>query len=139
MYQPITQAELEAIRERCEAATKGPWTTKPSGEKVGGFAVDVAVAATTGRQMIYANPPGGTFPAADQEFIAQARTYVPRLAEGYDHLLTAAKWALIMAIECYVQSMFDAMTGEQARVKFWAEYPQARHLAELLEMEATQP
>lgn len=61
----------------CDKATPGPWTEEPSGEKVGGFSCDVAIAATQGRQKIYARPRGGTFPYNDKRFIAMAREALP--------------------------------------------------------------
>lgn len=61
----------------CEAATPPPWTTKPSGETINGFSCDVVIAVTAGRQKIYAQPEGGTFPYADQQFIALAREALP--------------------------------------------------------------
>lgn len=70
-------AEIEA---RTLAATPGPWTEeKPAGGPVFGFAPGMIVAATGPKQAIYANPPGGSYPANDRRFIAHARADVPWL------------------------------------------------------------
>lgn len=77
----MTEQELTAIEKRCAEATPGPWLTKPTGEKYMGFSLDVLIAATAPGKFnrIYANPPGGRYPAADQNFIAAARTDTPLL------------------------------------------------------------
>lgn len=63
--------DLDALEKIAKAATPGPWTCeKPRVEQTSGFPAGVAIAATYGRQMIYASPPGGSFPAADQRHIA---------------------------------------------------------------------
>lgn len=75
---PMEQSERKGLVERipelrkiAEAATPGPWTTtKPSDDPDSVFASGVIVAATAPRQGIYADPPGGSFPAADRTFIA---------------------------------------------------------------------
>lgn len=72
----MTDDEIRNDRKICNAATPGPWTReKPPRED--GWSLGVAVAATAGRQMIYARPPGGSFPSADANFIAAARTRWP--------------------------------------------------------------
>lgn len=72
---------LEAAKQRADAATPGPWSlTRPEGD-ISGFKRGVAVAAAYGRQMIWADPPGGSFPANDARFIAAARAEHPALIE----------------------------------------------------------
>lgn len=71
--------ELDAIEARANAATPGPWTTERPTKTYEGFRCGVTIAATYGRQCIYADPPGGQAPAADQRFIAAARADVPAL------------------------------------------------------------
>lgn len=71
--------DLERLMELSEKATPPPWTTEPSGETIYGFSCDVAIAATSGRQKIYAQPKGGTYPYADQQLIAAARNALPDL------------------------------------------------------------
>jgi hypothetical protein len=76
--QPITEAQARAAKARCEAATKGPWTTeKPGICDETGFASGVIVAATGRGSCVYAHPPGGSFPAFDRTFIAHAREDLP--------------------------------------------------------------
>lgn len=77
----ITDERLQEIEERANRATPGPWMTKPSGANHGGFSLDALIAATAAGKFnrIYATPPGGTYPAADQDFIAAARQDVPDL------------------------------------------------------------
>ena len=59
------------MRKAAGNATPGPWVCdKPAVDAVTGFRCGVAIASTYGRQMIYADPSGGSFPAADQRHIA---------------------------------------------------------------------
>lgn len=62
--------DTKRLRELAEAATPGPWGTEQGDLEE--WPSTVAIAVTGGRQKIYACPPGGTFPKADQEFIAAA-------------------------------------------------------------------
>jgi hypothetical protein len=57
--------DTKKLRTLAEHATPGPWSTSPGPRSV-------AIAATYGRQKIYATPSGGTYPNADQLFIAAA-------------------------------------------------------------------
>lgn len=74
----ITPERLAEIESREKAATPGPWSREKPAKDADGFATGVGVAATYGRQMIYA-PLGGTRPSADATFIASARTDIPDL------------------------------------------------------------
>lgn len=76
-----TAAELRALHKR---ATSDPWSTVRPSRDTDGWATGVIVAATAPRQCIYANPPGGTFPAADQKLIAAARNALPDLLTALD-------------------------------------------------------
>ncbi len=77
MPENLTAAELAAIEAREKAATPGPWSTqKPPYED--GWAQGIVIGGTVGRQTIY-GPLGGSYPAGDQKFIAEARTDVPAL------------------------------------------------------------
>ncbi|WP_060210221.1 hypothetical protein [Sporosarcina koreensis] len=65
--QRLTQEQLEAIRERAEAATEGPWKNFDGGYIVGGSEIAVGeVVAEAERD-------------ADAEFIAHAREDIPAL------------------------------------------------------------
>lgn len=67
-----TAIRLKALAEK---ATAKPWSTKrPEGE-TNGFAHGVVVAATApgASNRVYADPPGGSFPSADQAFIVAVR------------------------------------------------------------------
>lgn len=79
MIDRLSDAQLEALASLCERATPGPWTREKPGKDADGFQLGVAVAATYGRQMIYATPPGGQSPSADCDFIAAARAALPAL------------------------------------------------------------
>lgn len=84
MAERLTDEEIQAMRARCEAATPGPWTTtRPEPLRDGpakGFSPGVLIAATSPSRenRVYATPPGGQYPSADQRFIAHARTDLPR-------------------------------------------------------------
>lgn len=78
----MDKIDLEGLEKFEKAATSGPWTCDKPGKDADGFSKGVAVAATYGRQMIYADPPGGSFPAADQRFIAAIRNAAPALIKA---------------------------------------------------------
>lgn len=79
---------LKRARELCEAATPGPWSTQEPTGKVSGFTTGVLVAATAPGKgsRIYAEPQGGTFPAADRDFIVAARTLLPEALDRIEAL-----------------------------------------------------
>lgn len=66
----LTTEEQELL-DLAEEATPGPWSTEAK-LNPDGWSTSVAIAATYGRQKIFANPTGGTYPHADQKFIAAA-------------------------------------------------------------------
>lgn len=66
----MTDEELRKLLDVAKAATPGPWSRKKPTEDDDGWSTDVAVAATPGRQAIYASPPGGSYPSADCDYIA---------------------------------------------------------------------
>jgi hypothetical protein len=72
----MTPEQIADLRAKAEAATPGPWARDKPGVNADGFRRGIAVAATYGRQMIYANPPGGQYPSADADFIAAANPAV---------------------------------------------------------------
>ena len=74
-------ARVAEIAKRHAATTPGPWSTeRPKADpSLHGFSSGVIVAATAPKQGIYANPPGGSFPAADRDFIAHSWADVPYL------------------------------------------------------------
>lgn len=85
MSEILTKEERAEIAERASHATQGPWTRKKPERDASGFYNGVGVAGTAGRQMVYA-PLGGSFPSADCDFIAHARTDIPALLATCDAL-----------------------------------------------------
>ena len=92
-------ARIEAIREREQRATKGPWTFRvvKRGDTPDG---SVMIGAVAPGHQIRATPPGGSYPSNDGEFIANAREDVPFLLDlltslqsDRDELLSALKAA----------------------------------------------
>lgn len=91
----MTDEELVRIERLANNATPGPWTTEKPKANDDGWATGVVIAATYGGQGIfakngkpartkptghvYADPPGGQMPAADQAFLAAGREAVPEL------------------------------------------------------------
>ena len=81
----MTPERLDEIEVRADSATPGPWTKKPPERLTEGPAAGmlpgVCIAATSPSKQnrVYASPPGGQFPSADQNFIAHARTDIPDL------------------------------------------------------------
>lgn len=96
MSERLTTDELKAIRERCEAATAGPWlvqrrysneceivpriTCEPSAERKCGWIADMVGAPYLG----YADT------IANADFIAHARADVPRLLAEVERLRAKA-------------------------------------------------
>jgi len=73
MSEPISDDDLRKIRDRCEAATPGPWWASLEGRD-----------HTSGSDVIMTGKKGIGFEisdatAADHDFIARARQDVPRL------------------------------------------------------------
>jgi len=98
-----TESDTSLAREALELADKatpGPWSTKkPSvGPEIGDamFLPGVMVAAVARGRGIYASPPGGSFPVADQAFIARARWSLPALARAL--LASTAEVARLRAL-----------------------------------------
>lgn len=58
------------LREIASNATPGPWTTERPTTDASGFLCGVAIAAVMGGAKVYADPPGGQFPANDRLHIA---------------------------------------------------------------------
>ena len=84
---------VERMKAAAEHATPGPWSRKRPGRRndemgiVNEFASGVAVAATPGRQMIYADPPGGSYPSNDADHIAESNPkHVLDLIKEYESL-----------------------------------------------------
>jgi len=75
MNDELSTDELAQMRERAEEATPGPWdwTTPPRAELQNPDGVPIVRTATIG----WADPP-------DAEFIARARTDVPRLLDALE-------------------------------------------------------
>ncbi|MHB8372236.1 MAG: hypothetical protein ACYDBI_05955 [Thermoplasmataceae archaeon] len=71
--------ELKEIEGRLTKATPGPWTTKKPGIDSDGWSKGVIIACVGRGQCVYGTPPGGSFPASDQDFIAHARTDIQLL------------------------------------------------------------
>lgn len=83
------------MRKAAESATPGPWTREKPKRDADGFACGVGIAATYGRQMIYANPPGGSFPSFDADHIVASNpANVIALLDAYDAQAKAIEKAL---------------------------------------------
>ena len=86
MTEPV---DLAALRKLERQATPGPWTRAKPEKDAEGWACGVAVAGTPGRQTIYANPPGGSFPSSDCDLIAAMRNALPALLDELERLRAA--------------------------------------------------
>ena len=76
----VTNADLEAIRRRCDEATPGPWTSFVEGRDhtSGDSFIMVGEGTSRGADM-YVTRDGERSVAADLDFIAESRQDVPRL------------------------------------------------------------
>jgi len=108
MIAMLTPERLREIKERCERATPGPWTSlsddgrglrtmniKVVGRSPMMLVAQTAIGTTGGK--IYDNGEDGRYDNA--EFIAHAREDVPALVEEVDRLRLALE-ELIAAVEC---------------------------------------
>ena len=85
---PLTDAELAAIKARCEAATPGPWKPYIEGRNhwSGSSFIMTGEGATRGEDIELT---GAT--EADYDFIAHARQDIPRLLEEVEGLRKLVK------------------------------------------------
>lgn len=102
--------DVAALRELLAKATPGPWTRKkPEIVKSGpgeGWPSMSAVAATPGRQTIYAACDRGSFPSADCDLIVAMRNALPALLderEAMGELLAAQRAELCLAYDVIEQ------------------------------------
>ena len=77
----LTPEALDELERLHREATPGPWTaTKPpGGYSGGGWPSGLIVAAVSRGMGIYADPPSGSYPAADRRLIPAARNALPAL------------------------------------------------------------
>lgn len=106
----MTPDPIPAIRQRVEKATPGPWKFQvlKRGDRPHGTTMIGAVAP--GHQ-IRANPPGGSYPSSDGEFMAHAREDIPTLLRMWDTHQTALR-ALVERFRQYSKTPYD-MNGSQ--------------------------
>jgi hypothetical protein len=80
---PLTDAELQAIKARCDAATSGPWEAVVEGrdQSSGSSFIETPLGSTRGYDIEMS---GAT--EADYDFIAHARQDIPRLLQEIDRL-----------------------------------------------------
>lgn len=79
---------IQRLDELYAKATPGEWTKEPPKGEIGGFSsgVLIAVTAPSKRNRIYADPPGGSFPAADQELIIALHNAYPDLRAALERM-----------------------------------------------------
>ena len=99
----IPQAELDAMRARAEAATRGPWVTMAhsSAAKKGTTAYGVWP-QRRGAVSLATFHPGHA--EEDAAFIAAARSDVPRLLDAYEELRTLARELAVRLAQVHVAS-----------------------------------
>lgn len=122
----MSELEIKIIRERCEAATPGPWVWSDGGEMLAAGAGDEDDMRWDG-QGSYAPPTkvietdSGVYPPRDNDraFIAAARSDVPALLDEIDRLRTLLRqaWTVVHADRCGVRhsvlcEQIDALFGE---------------------------
>jgi hypothetical protein len=116
----MTTEELQACRDRAEAATPGPWEMSRRDDVMGGFdyfveagPLCVAVAAEDAR------PTRGMGAKRDAAFIAHARTDVPRLLATVDHAEARAERAEAALAELRRRVVANAGRARKHRTR-WA-------------------
>ena len=102
---------LARIRAQADAATEGPWELLGDGEYVSGPGILVA-------------PDDGGVTSADAEFIAAARTNVPRLVDALEKVLILHKPVEVEPSETICSGCSTLRgQGETARYFPFTEYP----------------
>lgn len=95
--------DVAALRELLAKATPGPWTRKkPEIVKSGpgeGWPSMSAVAATPGRQTIYAACDRGSFPSADCDLIVAMRNALPALLDDREAMRAQCEKMILRAGE----------------------------------------
>ena len=92
--------DKERLRELCERATPGPWATEILGPADDDWPSAMAIAATVGRQKIYAKA-GSNYPHADQQYIAAASPDVVLALIDENEQLRAERDAARKAVEIW--------------------------------------
>jgi hypothetical protein len=95
----VTPEEIQAARALVQAATPGPWKA-PSGVESEGWRIHGA---------LYAESDSGP---ADGEFIAAARTLVPRLLDALDEARERAEAAVVEARKAALHDASDWFSRE---------------------------
>lgn len=87
------------LKKLAQNATPGPWSTKRPEGQTNGFAHGVVIAATAPgvANRIYADPPGGSFPSSDQNFIVAARNDIEAIC---DALLSTPRVERLWCLNC---------------------------------------
>jgi hypothetical protein len=82
IFNPLSKAYLEEVRQRCEAATPGPWVSYVEGrDHLGGDSVIVRGTDGTDEGLYLTHAT-----VADQDFIAHARQDIPTLLDEIERL-----------------------------------------------------
>jgi hypothetical protein len=113
---PITAEELAAIKARADAATDGPWTCEPGGDESDVYS-EASVPLGCSRTCVLIDAR-----LRDSEFIAAARTDVPRLVAEVERLrawidhvgLFAAGRSRVLYCDQIVDMLESAMSGAEA-------------------------
>lgn len=110
------QKQLDAIKQRAEAATPGPWR-KPDEYDDGH---DIHCGPVDGPIKIAGNydyEEGGILETADRDFISSARTDVPRLVAALEHALeTQQQIPIMLAMGADVDGYLDDRDDELAAI-----------------------
>ena len=101
---------LDRLAALLDAATPGHWTREKPAVDADGWSMGTAVAGTPGRQTIYTNHLGGTFPSADCNMIAALRNAAPALIRLARAAIAVKDWK-------GDTSLFDACEEHEAALK----------------------
>jgi hypothetical protein len=82
----VTPERRNLARKLLAGATPGPWSTERPAGAIDGFSRGIVVAATPGRQKIYADPPGGSYPWNDCRLIAASPGLLTEALDEIDAL-----------------------------------------------------
>jgi hypothetical protein len=113
MAEPLTTADLRAIRRRCQRATPAPWVIYPDSPDGERLAVE-GNEGFRGFRILTVWPDGARPAGPDAEFVAHARDDVPRLLAEVERLRALARAAP------------PHLAGRCASCAHWASYNDGR-------------